>query len=186
MGRLVFSMSVSLDGFVDSPEHTLDWVLVDEELHRVFNDEAREARTGLYGRRMWELMGGYWPYVHDDPDATPAMHEFGDIWAASTKIVFSRTLETVEHGARLVGGDAVEEVRRLKVSTDHDLSTGGPTFTTALIEAGLVDEFRLYVHPVVLGGGTRFFEAGIARFDLRLLDTRAFDSGVTLLRYERA
>ena len=186
MGRLIFSMSVSLDGFVDSPEHTLDWVLVDEELHRVFNEEARTAQTGLYGRRMWELMSAYWPFVHDDPNATPAMHEFGDIWAASTKVVFSRSLESVEHAARLIRGDAVEEVRRLKASTDHDLSTGGPTFTSSLIDAGLVDEFRLYVHPVVLGGGTRFFEAGVTRFDLRLLGTRSFGSGVTLLRYERA
>jgi dihydrofolate reductase len=184
MGRLIYSMSVSLDGFVDSPEHTLDWVLVDEELHRVFNDEARVATTGLYGRRMWELLSAYWPHVHDDPNATPAMHEFGDIWAASTKIVFSRSLETVEHGARLVRGDAADAVRRLKDTTDHDLSTGGPTLTASLIEAGLVDEFRLYVHPVVLGGGTRFFPTG-PRFDLRLLETRTFGSGVTLLRYER-
>ena len=130
-------------------------------------------------------MGGYWPTAGSDPEATPAMLDFAAIWARTEKIVFSSSLESVEHGARLVRGDAVEEVRRLKAEPGLDMDTGGPTLTAALIEAGLVDEFCLYVTPVVLGSGTPYFPPGVSRFDLRLLETRSFANGVIRLRYER-
>src|SRR3954452_17508412 len=175
MGRLLYSMSVSLDGFVDSPDRALSWVRVDEELHRVFNDEARAMRAFLYGRRMYELLAGYWPTADHDPDATPAMLEFAEIWKATPKTVFSHTLREVEHGARLAPDDAVAEVTRLKAA-DGDLDVGGPTLASSLIVAGLVDEFRLYVHPVVLGRGTRFLPALDASMDLRLLESRTFST----------
>ena len=183
MGRLIFSMSVSLDGFVDTPAHSLDWVRVDEELHRVFNEESRTVGTSLYGRRMYELMTGYWPTAERDPDGTPATIEFARIWQATPKVVFSRTLESVAHGARLVRDDAVSEVARLKAEGDFDMDVGGPTLAGALIAAGLVDEYRLYVHPVVLGAGTRFFPALDDRVELELLETRTFGSGVVRLSY---
>jgi dihydrofolate reductase len=185
MGRLLFSMSVSLDGFVDSPERALGWVRVDEELHRVFNEEAREVRAFLYGRRMYELMAEYWPTADRDPEATPAMLEFAEIWRATPKVVFSRTLRDVGHGAELVHDDAVAAVSRLK-QADGDLDVGGPTLASSLIAAGLVDEYRLFLHPVVLGRGTRFFPPLEAAADLRLLESRTFSTGVVLLRYERA
>jgi dihydrofolate reductase len=186
MGRLIFSMSVSLDGFVDTPAHSLDWVRVDEELHRVFNEESRTVGTSLYGRRMYELMTGYWPTAERDPDGTPATIEFARIWQATPKVVFSRTLESVAHGARLVRDDAVAEVARLKADADFDMDVGGPTLAGALIAAGLVDEYRLYVHPVVLGAGTRFFPALVDRVELELLETRTFGSGVVRLSYRTA
>jgi dihydrofolate reductase len=185
MGRLTFSMSVSLDGFVNDEAGSLDWVLVDDEVHRSFNDDARSMGASLYGTRMWELMSSYWPTADQDPEATPAMLDFAQIWATTPKIVFSSSLETVEHGARLVRGDVVDEVRRLRAEPGLDMDTGGPTMTAPLIEAGLVDEFRLYLTPVVLGGGTPFFPRGVSRFDLRLVESRPFSNGVTLLRYER-
>jgi dihydrofolate reductase len=186
VGRLIFSMSVSLDGFVDTPTRSLDWVRVDEELHRVFNDEARAMGTFLYGRRMYELMADYWPTGDRDPAATPATVDFTGIWRATPKVVFSRTLDAVAHGARLVRDDAVGEVARLKAESDADMDVGGPTLAGSLIAAGLVDEYRLYVHPVVLGGGTRFFPPLDERIDLELVQTRTFESGVTLLRYRAA
>ena len=186
MGRLIFSMSVSLDGFVDTPAHSLDWVRVDEELHREFNEESRSVGTSLYGRRMYELMTGYWPTAERDPDATPATLEFAKIWQAIPLVVFSRTLESVAPGARLVRDDAVAEVARLKAEADFDMDVGGPTLAGSLIAAGLVDEYRLYVHPVVLGAGTRFFPPLEQRADLELIETRTYGSGVVLLSYRNA
>jgi len=186
MGRLIFSMSVSLDGFVDTPAHSLDWVRVDEELHREFNEESRSVGMSLYGRRMYELMTGYWPTAERDPDATPATLEFAKIWQAIPLVVFSRTLESVAHGARLVRDDAVAEVARLKADADFDMDVGGPTLAGSLIAAGLGDEYRLYVHPVVLGAGTRFFPPLEQRADLELIETRTYGSGVVLLSYRNA
>jgi RibD C-terminal domain. len=108
MGRLIYSMSVSLDGFVETPSRSLDWVTVDEELHSFFNDEAREMSAFLYGRRLYELMVDYWPTAETDPSATPAMLEFARIWKDKPKIVFSRTLGRVEWNSRLVRDDAAE------------------------------------------------------------------------------
>lgn len=176
-------MSVSLDGFVETVDRSLDWVLIDEELHGHFNDEARQMGAFLYGRRMYELMAGYWPTCATDPAATPAMREFAGIWAATPKVVFSRTLARVDHGSRLVHDDAVGEVARLRGQPGSDMGVGGPTLAGPLLRAGLVDEVRLAVHPVILGAGTPFFPALDHRIGLRLLERRTFASGVVWLRY---
>jgi dihydrofolate reductase len=186
MGRLVYSMSVSLDGFVETPSRSLDWVLVDEELHSFFNDEAREMSAFLYGRRLYQLMVDYWPTAETDPSATPATLEFARIWKDMPKIVFSRTLERVEWNSRLVRNDAAEEVARLKAQPGFDMGIGGPTTASTMMRLGLIDECRLFVHPVILGGGTPFFPALDDRMGLKLLETRTFDSGVVYLRYEMA
>jgi dihydrofolate reductase len=184
MGRLIYSMSVSLDGFVETPSRSLDWVLVDEELHSLFNDEARAMSAFLYGRRMYELMIDYWPTAENDPSATPAMLEFARIWKDKPKIVFSRTLSRVDWNSRLVRDGALEEVARLKAQPGFDMDVGGPTAASPLIRAGLVDEYRLYVNPVILGAGTPFFPVLDDRIGLTLLETRTFGSGVVYLRYE--
>jgi dihydrofolate reductase len=184
MGRLIYGMSVSLDGFVETPSRSLDWVQVDEELHSFFNDQTRELSASLYGRRMYELMVGYWPTAESDPAATPAELEFASIWRDLPKIVFSRTLEAVDGNSRLVRGDVVDEVARLKAQPGLDMDVGGPTIAAPLIRAGLVDEFRLYVQPVILGAGTSLLPALEDHIGLRLLETRTFGSGVVYLRYE--
>lgn len=186
MGRLIYSMSVSLDGFVETVDRSLDWITVDEELHQCFNDEARAMGTFLYGRRMYELMTGYWPTGDEDPAATPAMREFAVIWRDTPKVVFSRTLERVDWNSRLVRHDAVAEVARLKAEPGFDMDVGGPTIAASLMSAGLIDEYRVFVQPVVLGAGTPFFPSPADRAELRLLETRTFGSGVVLLRYEAA
>jgi dihydrofolate reductase len=177
-------MSVSLDGFVETPERSLDWVLVDEEFHRVFNDEARAVSTFLYGRRMYELMSGYWPTAESDPSVTPVEVEFARIWTTKPKVVFSRTLDEVSWNSRLVREGAIEEVARLKAEPGFDMDVGGATLASAFIRAGLIDEFRLALHPVVLGGGTPFLPRLEDRLDLLLLEARTFQSGVVYLRYE--
>jgi dihydrofolate reductase len=132
MGRLIYSMSVSLDGFVESADRSLDWVRVDDELHAQFNDEARAMSAFLYGRRMYELMTGYWPTAEADPAATPTMREFARIWRDKPKIVFSRSLADVGWNSRLVRDDAVAEVARLKAQPGFDMDVGGPSLAGSL------------------------------------------------------
>jgi dihydrofolate reductase len=182
MGKVIYGMSVSLDGFVDTPSHSLDWVHVDEELHGFFNDQARAMSTSLYGRRMYELMTSYWPTAENDPDAKPVEIEFARIWKDTPRVVFSTTLKEVGWNSRLVREGAVEEVARLKAQPG-DMDVGGPTLAATLLKAGLIDEVHLYMEPVILGAGTRFFPPLEERIGLNLLDTRRFASGVILLRY---
>jgi dihydrofolate reductase len=183
MGKLIYSMNVSLDGFVETPDHRLDWALVDEELHAWFNEQARAADAFLCGRRLYELMAAYWPTAASDPSATPAMLEFAEIWIATPKIVFSTTLDRVEWNSRLVAGDVGEELARLRQEFDGNLDVGGPTLAAAFVERGLIDEYRLVVHPVILGAGTPFFPALDRRIGLGLRETRTFASGAVYLGY---
>ncbi len=182
MGRLVYALSVSLDGFIETPSRSLEWANIDDELHSFFNEQSRHIRTSLYGRRMYELMTAYWPTAEDDPAATPPMVEFARIWRDIPRVVFSRSLLEVDAGSRLVHGDVVAEVTRLKAS-GLDMDVGGATLAGTLIRAGLVDEFRLFVHPILLGAGTRFFPPLDDHVELRLEETRMFGSGVIYLRY---
>jgi dihydrofolate reductase len=184
VGKLIYSMSVSLDGFVETPSRSLDWVKVDEELHSVFNDEARAMSAFLYGRRMYELMTSYWPTAEKDPSATPAMLDFAGIWKDKPKVVFSTSLERVEWNSRLVRENAAEEVARLKAQPGFDMNVGGPTTAATLLRVGLIDEVHLFVHPVILGGGRRFFPPLDERVGLTLMETRTFGSGVVYLGYE--
>jgi dihydrofolate reductase len=183
MRTLVYSMAVSLDGFVEGRGRELDWSTPDDELHQFWNDQARESTTALYGRRLYELMAGFWPTADADPDAPATITEFARLWRAMPKVVFSSTLEEVGWNSRLVRGDAAAEVERLKAEPGGDMEVGGPTLASTLIERGLVDEFRLVVHPVVLGGGTPFFPPLERRLALRLVESRRFGSGVVYLRY---
>jgi dihydrofolate reductase len=159
-------------------------VLVDEELHAFFNDEARAMSAFLYGRRLYEVMTAYWPTAETDASATPAMLEFARIWKDTPKIVFSRTLERVEWNSRLVRDDAAAEVARLKAQPGFDMDVGGPTIASTLMRSGLIDEYRLFVQPVILGAGTPFFPSLDDRIGLTLVETRTFGSGVVYLRYE--
>lgn len=185
MGKLVYSLNVSLDGFVETPYHSLDWANVDEELHYWFNERAREAGAFIWGRRMYELMVAYWPTAESDPSATPAMREFAQLANPMPKIVFSSTLTTVEWNGRLVQGDVGEVLARLRAEFEGELQVGGPTLAAEFIRRGLVDEFQLLVHPVVIGAGTPFFPPDI-RLSLRLIETRRFESGVIYLGYAPA
>ena len=184
MSKLIYSMSVSLDGYVATRDRSLDFVHVDEELHSLFNDEARSLGTMLHGRHMYELMAGYWPTADSDPSATPAMRDFSRIWREKPKVVFSTTLEKAEWNTRIVSQDAVAEVQRLKSVPDNDMDVGGPTLAAELIRADLVDEFRMYVNPVVLGDGIPYFPPLERSLKLRLLEMRDYGGGVVYLAYE--
>jgi dihydrofolate reductase len=183
VGKLIYLLNVSLDGFVETPDHSLDWTIVDEELHTWFNDQMRSLDATLYGRRIWEVMAGYWPRGEDDPAATDAMREFARIWNPMPKIVFSTSLEHVEHNARLVHGDVGTVLDDLRREFDGDLAVGGPNLAGQFVRRGLVDEYRLVVHPVVLGAGTPFWPELDRPLGLRLVETRTFASGAELRSY---
>lgn len=183
MGKLIYTLNVSLDGFVETPDHGLDWPTVDDELHTWFNDYARTLDASLYGRRMYELMADYWPTGEDDPSATDAMREFARIWKPMPKIVFSTSLPRVEHNGRLVHGDVGAVLEGLRHEFDGDLGVGGPNLAGQFVRRGLVDEYRLVIHPVVLGAGTPFWPALDAPLSMRLVERRTFGSGAELKTY---
>ena len=186
MGRLVYELNVSLDGYVETRQGGLDWATVDEELHSWFNDELRSIDASLYGRRLYQLMADYWPTAEEDPTATPVMREYARLWKPVPKFVFSQTLEHVDHNARLVRGDVEKVLEEVRREFPGDLEVGGPNLAAQFVRRGLVDEFRLVVHPVVLGGGTPFWPQLDAPLSLRLVDTRTFSSGVILNSFAKA
>ena len=183
MRKLVYSMLVSLDGYVEAPGRDIDWTQPEEELHTLANDEARGSGVVLYGRRMYELMSAHWPTADEDPAAPAYIAEFARIWRDKPKVVFSRTLSEVGWNARLVRDRVAEEVAALKEQPGGELAVSGPTLAASVID--LVDEFRLLVHPVVLGAGLPYLPPLEKRIPLRLEESRTLRSGVVFLRYSR-
>jgi dihydrofolate reductase len=185
MRKLIYSMGVSLDGFIAGRDGEIDWSAPDEELHRFHNQQTRELGGHLCGRRLYEEML-YWETAEErNPSAPEHVLEFARIWKSQPKIVFSRTLEKVEGNATLARDDVREEVARLKEQPGQDLSVGGAGLASSLIESDLVDEYRLFVSPVVLGGGTPYFPPLPKRINLELVETRTFGSRVVYMRYQR-
>jgi dihydrofolate reductase len=181
---LIYSMTMSLDGFIADPDGAIDWSAPDEELHRFHNDQVRELSAHLCGRRLYEEMK-YWDTAEEDPAATEYTLEFARIWKQLPKVVFSTTLDRVEGNARLATAGVAEEVAKLNEDPGGDLAVGGARLAASLIELGLVDEYRIFVSPVVLGGGTPFFPPLDQRIDLELLEMRTFASRVVYSRYGR-
>jgi dihydrofolate reductase len=185
MRKLIYSMGVSLDGYIAGPGGEFDWSAPDEELHRFHNEQTRELGAHICGRRLYEVMV-FWETADRDPAAEEHIVEFARIWQALPKVVFSRTLETVVGNTRLVRDGTAEEVASLKEEPGKDLAVGGAGLAAGLMELGLIDEFRPFVNPVVLGGGTPFFPALDEKVDLELVETRTFGGRVVYLRYRRA
>jgi dihydrofolate reductase len=181
---VVYSMGVSLDGYIVDADGRFDWAAPDEEVHRFANEEARGTGAQLYGRRLYEVMRA-WETIDEHSDVSEPEIEFAALWKQTPKYVFSNTLERVGDEYTLVRGDIAEAVKRLKEQHDGDLAVGGAGLAASFMRLGLIDEYRLLVNPVIVGGGTPFFPEGLDRIDLRLVETRTFASGVVHLRYER-
>lgn len=177
-------MSVSLDGRVAGPDGSLQWAATDDEAHRVINDELSEMSGFLLGRRTYEMLQLAFGQAADQaPGAEESEVSFAQIWRSKPKHVFSRTLERVDDMSTLSRDVSREGVERMKTTAGGDLSVGGPCLAAALIQLGLVDEFRMYVFPVVLGGGLTYMPAVRRPLDLRLISARALTSGVVRLAY---
>ncbi|MGY1668062.1 dihydrofolate reductase family protein [Geodermatophilus sp. SYSU D00696] len=184
MRKLTFAMNVSLDGYIAAPGDGLGWSVPSDELFQWWSDRVGATGLALYGRRLWEAMSSHWPTADQQPGATPAQIEYARRWRDMPKVVFSSTIGAVDGNARLVTGDAVTEITRLKSEDGGPMDVGGATLAAVAMRARLVDEYALVTHPVLVGGGTPLFTALDDRVDLTLVETRTFPGGVLLTRYE--
>jgi dihydrofolate reductase len=183
MRKLIYSMSVSLDGFIAGPDGDIGWGAPTEELHRFHNDRVRELGGHLLGRRLYETML-YWE--KDDPTWGSTERDFAAVWRPLPKIVYSTTLdEVVGSDVRLAREVVPEEIEALKQEPGKDLGVGGAGLAATFSRLGLIDEYELFVNPVVLGGGTPFFGPHESAIDLKLVETRTFGPKVVFLRYQR-
>ncbi|RZT15888.1 dihydrofolate reductase [Mycobacterium sp. BK558] len=184
VGTLIYGFNVSVDGYIADAHGNLDWSAPSDELHQYWNDYERDTALSFYGRRLYELMSAYWPTADQAPDATPIIVDYAQVWRDMPKVVFSRTLESVDWNSRLERGDPVEVVRKLKAETEGRLEVAGATLAAPIVQAGLVDEYRIVLAPTAVGGGLPFFPALPSRIPLRLVENRTFPGGTVLLRYE--
>lgn len=186
MRKIILMMSVSLDGYIEGPNREIDWHMVDDELHTHFNEQLATMGAFLNGRVTYELMADFWPTADREKDSTGPVADFAAIWRNMPKIVFSRTLQHARWHTTIVRDVVVEDIRALKAQDGGDLALGGAELAAEFLRHDLVDEYRIYVHPVVLGRGKPLFAESDSRRKLRLLENRTFGNGVVLLRYERA
>jgi dihydrofolate reductase len=185
MAKLIYSAITSLDGYVADKEGNFDWAAPSEEVHAFANQLERSIGTHLFGRRMYETMV-YWETAHTRPDSSPVELDYAEVWQAADKIVYSRTMADVSSArTRIEREFDPDSVRELKQRAGRDLSVGGAELAAQAIKADLVDEYHLFVNPVVVGGGTSALPDDI-RLDLELLDEHRFASGVVHLHYRSA
>jgi dihydrofolate reductase len=178
-------MSISVDGFFAGPNGELDWHEISEELHGHFNEHLGAMSAFLDGRVTYEMMAEYWPTADADPASSPTEVEFARIWRDMPKYVFSKTLDHADWNTTIVRDVVPAEIRRLQAEPGGDMAVGGAVLAGEFIRHGLLDECWLYVQPVSLGQGRRLFPADV-RIPLRLVETRRFDNGVVLVRYDCA
>ena len=183
--QLIWMMSVSVDGYMEGPNREIDWHMVDDELHRHLNGWLGDAGGFLEGRITYELMAEFWPIADQDPAATPTVVEFARIWRDMPKIVYSRTLEKADWNATVVHDVVPAEVLAVKSEPGGDLVLGGAELGAEFARHDLIDEYRLYVHPVVIGRGRPMLRPSDAKVRLRPVETHTFANGVVMLRYAR-
>ena len=185
MRKIVLHLGISLDGYFEGPDADISWHRVDDELHTFFNQLLARSSVFLEGRVTYELMEAFWPTADQDPDAEPSMVEFAGIWRDMPKIVYSRTLDTPGPNATVVRDVVPEEVRALQALPGGEMVVGGPVLAESFRRHDLIDEYRIFVTPVLVGRGRRLFESEGTPADLTLVETRVFGNGVVMLRYVR-
>jgi dihydrofolate reductase len=186
MRSVTYSMGVSLDGYIVGPDGRFDWTAPDEEVFRAHIDEVREVGVHLLGRRLYEAML-YWETTDQDPPLDDAQLEWAALWNPLPKVVFSTTLSAVRGNARLASGGVAEEIERLRAEPgEGDIAIGGATLAAEASALGLIDEYRVWVHPVLVGGGIPFFPQLERRVDLERVENRTFKSKLVYLRYRVA
>jgi dihydrofolate reductase len=182
MAKLIYSAITSLDGYVADEDGNFDWAAPDGEVHSFINDLERPVGTYLYGRRMYDVMA-YWESANTVADQPPVVRDFAEIWQAADKIVYSKTLETASTlRTRIEREFDAEAVRQMKAAAGRDITVGGPDLAAQAIKAGLVDEYHLFVAPIMVGSGKQSLPNNV-RVKLELLDERRFGSGMVHLHY---
>ena len=182
MRKIIVSNYITLDGFFAGPKGEIDWFVWDEEMANYSRGLLTSMDTILFGRVTYELMAGYWPTASPPAEDRVIIDAMNNL----PKVVFSRTLEKVEwKNARLVKGDILEEISKLKQQPGKDMVIyGSSSIVSTLTRAGLIDEYQLFINPVVLGNGKPLFRGITGTAKLKLLETRTFQCGVVLLRYQ--
>jgi dihydrofolate reductase len=184
MRKLIYGMNLTLDGYIAAPGDDLGWSEPSDELFRWWLEQERAIGLLLYGRKLWEAMSSSWPTADQQPDATPGQIEFARNWRDTPKVVFSSSLEEVDWNARLFTGDPVPEIARLKAGDGEPMRVGGAALGGAAMRAGLVDEYTIVTHPVLVGAGTPFFSALDNWVNLDFVESRTIPGGVVMTRYE--
>jgi dihydrofolate reductase len=183
VAKLIYAAIMSVDGFIEDAEGNFEWAAPDDEVHAFVNDLERPVGTYLYGRRMYETMA-YWESPRDLAEQPAFVQDFAGIWQAADKIVYSRTLSSVSTArTRIEREFDPDAVRRLKATADSDLTVGGADLAAQAIEAGVVDEYQLFLVPVVVGAGKRAFPEKNVGVHLELLDESRFGNGTVFVRY---
>jgi dihydrofolate reductase len=185
MSKVILFVQITLDGFFEGPKKEIDWSMVDDELHTHVNEVLGTMGGFLSGRVAYELMAGYWPTADADPASPPFVKEFAQIWREMPKVVYSKTLTSAGWNTTIARDVVREDAEALKLHAKGDLIVGGGNLGAAFMSQDLIDEYRIYVHPIRIGEGNRLFLPSKEKVPLRLIETRAFGNGVVLLRYER-
>jgi dihydrofolate reductase len=184
--KIVVWMQVSLDGRTQGPNGEFDWPNVQQELHGHFVDTLGSAGTFLYGRKVYEMMASYWPTADEQPTSTSMQVAYARIWKPMPKVVFSRKLDTTDWNTTVARDVDDETLRRIRTAGGDAYLFGGAELVSAFAQRDLIDEYEVFVHPVVLGGGTPLFPPLSERQDMSLVQARTFDNNVVGLRYARS
>lgn len=182
--KISFTTMMSLDGYFETPDGKINWVPIDEEIHRHANQEAEKVDLFVFGRRLYETMR-YWDGAENAPGRAEVEHQFAALWKRKPKLVVSKTLSATGPNAKLLKGDFLTELTRLKAETSGFIEVGGPELAAQAMAAGLIDIFQLYVFPLLLGDGIAVFKAPAPFSQLHLTETHTFKSGTLGVRYER-
>lgn len=182
MRKIIYAQLVSVDGYIEDRDGKIDWTKPGEELHRHFNELEKNLDINFYGRRMSEAMD-FWLTADENPDLKEYEIEYARLWQDTERIVFSKTLDKVEGKARLMREVDPDEIRNLKKQPGGDMAVGGSDLAATFIKHDLVDEFRLYIHPIALGSGKPMFPVE-EKLELEFLSSRTFPEGVVMMKYK--
>jgi len=184
MRKVIFAMNMSLDGFIEGRDGDLSWSNPDDELFKHFLDLDASMDLHFVGRRLYQNMAAFWPTVEDNYAASALEKEYSRVWKKMPKVVVSRSLEKVEWNSTLLRDNLEAEVKKYKSLPGGDMSVAGAELAASFLQLGLVDEFQVYIHPVIIGEGKPMFQRLSKQIKLQLVETRAFGSGVVLLKYK--
>src|SRR5580658_2441887 len=182
MRKVLYGLNVSLDGFYEDVNGKIDFTVPEEEVFRHFIELEKEVEVHLYGRKLYETMC-YWKV---DQNFDSAELEYAKFWNKKPNVVFSRTLESVAPNDRLIRDNIAEEVNELKKGPGKYMAVGGGEIASTFINLGLIDEYRFYFRPIVLGKGKPMFQSLTKNLPLKFMDSKVIGSGVVLLRYQKA